>query len=83
MWRIPFIFIAILGPFFFPWPFALALGIVVSIFAPFTILIVGCLLDTVYFGGLGTGTVPYFTILGVIFAAICLFVQQFIKTRII
>jgi hypothetical protein len=83
MWRIPLIILALLGPFFFPWQFALILGILVSFVAPFTILLVGVLLDTLYFGGVSTGSLPYFTIIGIIFAGICLAVQQFVKTRII
>jgi hypothetical protein len=71
--------LASLAPFFFPWPFALAVGVFCSLIVPPAAIITGGLLDVLYYGGSG---LPYFTILGIFIAVIAFFVQQLIKTRI-
>jgi hypothetical protein len=70
---------AILGPFFFPWGYALALAALASCFFPPAFLAVGVLLDILYYTG---HTLPYFTIIGVIGGGIFTFVHQFLKARI-
>jgi hypothetical protein len=74
-----FLALASLAPFFFPWQFALAVGIIASLIVPPAAVITGGLLDILYYDGTGF---PYFTIIGIIVAIIAFFVQQFIKTRI-
>ena len=73
------ILVVLLAPFFFPWPYVLVLAVVVGYFFPPITLVVGALLDTLYFGGKG---IPYFTLLGAAAMLILFFVQQFVKARI-
>jgi hypothetical protein len=42
----------------------------------------GGLLDVLYFNGFIGGSLPYFTIAGFMLALVGVFVQQFLKTRI-
>ncbi len=72
--------LALLAPFFFPWQFALGVGILAAAFFPPIVILTGTFIDVLYFG---TKTFPYFTLLGIIFSLISYFVHQFIKTRII
>jgi hypothetical protein len=77
------VLLAVLAPFFFPWPIAFALGIFSAFFVPPASIINGGLIDMLYFSAQhGLHIFPYFTILGVIVAIIGVFVQQFLKTRI-
>ena len=80
------VFLSLLAPFFFPWPFALGLGVLAALFFPSVVIGTGALLDILYFdgtGGLfGHGGIPYFTIIGCVLAGVAYFVQQFVKTRI-
>jgi hypothetical protein len=83
-YTIPFITIALtvlaaLAPFFFSWPYALALGFFAACFFPPAILIVGAFLDLLYFNGHG---IPHFTLVGLVGSVIFTFVQQFLKARI-
>ncbi len=71
--------LALLGPFFFPWQFALIIACIIAFFIPPVILIVGFLLDVLYFSG---PELPYFTLIGILGAIITYFVHQFVKTRI-
>ena len=77
--RIALCILAVLSPFFFPWPYALVIGFVAALFFPPIALIVGVLIDALYFGGSG---LPLFTLYGIIGAAMAYFVHQFVKTRI-
>ncbi len=81
-----FIVLAFLAPFFFPWPAALALGILASLFFPPAVILTGALIDILYFNGIAGifrhGSFPYFTIIGIVIAFVAYFVQQFVKTRI-
>jgi hypothetical protein len=81
---IPTIFIvllAILAPYIFPWPYTLVLSIVASLFFPPTAIIVGALMDFLYYLP-HAGSVPIFTIFGVLISTMAYFVHQFLKTRI-
>lgn len=71
--------LAMLSPFFFPWPFAVASALIAGFFFPPIALVTGVLLDALYFNGHGF---PQFTIFGIIATLILFFVQQFVKTRI-
>jgi hypothetical protein len=73
--------IALLGPFFFPWPFAVVVGIVAAFFFPPIAIVIGGLIDALYFGGFSAG-IPYFTVCGVLVAIGAAFVHDFLKTRI-
>ncbi len=71
--------IAILSPFFFPLPCVMVFALISGFLFPPIVLILGALLDTLYFGGHG---LPYFTIISIL-ATLALFsVQQFVKARI-
>jgi hypothetical protein len=72
--------LALLAPFFFPWPFALGIGILASIFFPPVVILTGTFIDVLYFS---SKVFPYFTILGFVLSLISYFVHHFIKTRII
>ena len=72
--------LALVAPFFFPWPFALGVGILAAVFFPPIVILTGTLIDVLYFS---TKVIPYFTILGFVLSLISYFVHQFIKTRII
>ncbi|MDR3548506.1 MAG: hypothetical protein P4M11_09630 [Candidatus Pacebacteria bacterium] len=74
-----FLALASLAPFYFPWPYALAIGVISAFVIPPAAIITGGLLDVLYYGGSG---LPYFTIIGLIIAVIAYAVQQFVKTRI-
>jgi hypothetical protein len=75
--------LAVLAPFFFPWPLAFAIGVFASFFIPAIGIVNGGLIDLLYYTSFpGAHAFPYFTILGIIAAIFGAFVQQFIKTRI-
>jgi hypothetical protein len=71
--------LAALAPFLFPLPFTLVLAVVAGYLFPPVLILVGGLLDMLYFGGRG---MPYYTVAGACGAGFMLLVQQFIKTRI-
>jgi hypothetical protein len=77
--QIFFSILGILAPFFFPVPYVIILAVIIAIFVPPIAFLMGGLLDVLYFNGIG---MPYFTIAGFILALLGVFVQQFVKTRI-
>ncbi len=76
--RIGTILLALLAPFFFPYPVTLILSFVGGvIFSPLSI-IVGVSLDLLY----GTSVLPVHTLIGCGIALVTFFVRRFIKARI-
>lgn len=74
-----FLALASLAPFFFPLPFALLSAVIAALVVPPAAILTGALLDLLYYSHSGF---PYFTIVGVIIAAIAFFVREFFKARI-
>jgi hypothetical protein len=77
--RVALCILAIASPFFFPWPYTMVLGLAAALFFPPIALIVGVLVDTLYFNGSG---LPLFTLYGIVGAGGAYVVQQFVKNRI-
>lgn len=80
MMRVVSIIAAVVSPFMFPAPLALATVAVAAFFAPFMALAIGLLYDLLY---LPTGAFPMGTILGAVGTGIALVVRRFVETRII
>ncbi len=70
---------AIVAPLYIPWYLAILLAAFAAGFVPPIAIVVGLIFDLLYYPGNG---LPYFTILGVLGAAIAFFVHRFVKTRI-
>jgi len=73
---------ALLAPFLFPWPFAVALMILAGAYEPLAAVACGLVADALYYAH-GLSSVPYLTLLGVAVAVISVFVRKFVETRII
>lgn len=71
---------AVLSVFLFPWPLTILLTLIAGFFWPPIALAVGILYELFYAPGT---TLPWALIIGVIGTIILLFVQEFVKTRII
>ena len=80
MMRAVSIIAAIVSPFMFPAPLAIAVVAVAAFFAPFMAVAIGLLYDLLY---LPTGAVPMGTIIGIIGTIVALLVRRFVETRII
>ncbi len=82
MMRIVFSVAAFLSPFFFPFPLTLLLSAVAGFFLPAVPLLVGMLVDLLYYVP-ESSLLPLGTVCGVLIAAACVLVRQFVKARII
>lgn len=82
MMRIVFSVAAFLSPFFFPFPLALILSCVAGFFLPAIPLMVGVLVDVLYYVP-EASLLPLGTLSGVALAVGCSVVRQFVKARII
>lgn len=82
MIRVSLIALALLSPFFFPWPVTLVLGFVAATFLPPVALLVGALSDALYYIP-GASVVPLATLVGLCGMGLATVVHQFVKTRII
>jgi hypothetical protein len=71
--------LALLAPFFFPVPVTILFALIAGYFFPPILLVVGGLLDMLYLAGRG---IPVYTMAGACGAGLMLFVQQFVKARI-
>ncbi|HWH06967.1 MAG TPA: hypothetical protein VNU47_00335 [Candidatus Paceibacterota bacterium] len=78
MSKVIVVVLALLAPFLFPWQLTLLLALIASYFVPGVALVVGALMEALY----GTFGIPYALILGVLGFIGALFVQRFVKARI-
>jgi uncharacterized membrane protein YdbT with pleckstrin-like domain len=70
--------LALLAPFFFPLPATIMLAVIAGYFFPPLVLVIGVLLDTLYFIGKG---IPLYSLAGIAGVGIMLYVRQFVKAR--
>ncbi len=80
MIRILFLILALVAPFFFPWPVAALLAFIATFLFPFAGIVLGMLFDLLYFLP-GAAFIPYGTLFGAAATAFVLVVQRFVKTR--
>ena len=78
MIRIVTIILALVSPFIFPWPLTVLITLVAAYFFPGIALVVGALMEALY----GTLGIPYALILGALGFGSAIFVQRFVKARI-
>lgn len=76
-----FIALALLSPFFFPWPIAVALLAIVSIRVPLVALLGGVLIDVLYFVP-SVAVLPLGSVLGALGFVIATLSHDFMKARI-
>ena len=78
MLHVLLVLLALLAPFFVPWPFALVLGLIASYFVPPLAVVLGVLFEVLY----GVGGVPYAALIGAISCGLLYGVRHIVKTRI-
>ena len=71
--------VACLSVVFFPWPLSAMLALGIAVVEPLTPLIVGVLADTLYYVP-QAGSVPLYTILGVLVTLVAYLVRNQLKT---
>lgn len=81
MIRVALVIGAFLSPFLFPYPFTLFLSFLASMTMPWVALLVGLLVDALFFTPQGGG-IPLATILGGVASLGAIIVRRFIKARI-
>lgn len=82
MIRIVFSIVAFLSPFFFPFSLTLLLSFLAGLFLPVIPLIVGILVDLLYYVP-DASLLPLGTLYGALLAVVSYVVRQFVKARII
>ncbi|HQU07956.1 MAG: hypothetical protein B7X04_00775 [Parcubacteria group bacterium 21-54-25] len=73
--------LALLAPFFFPWPYVVVLTGIALIRYPVIAFVVGLELDALY-ASRGTGALPLATLLGALATAVALLAHRFIRAHI-
>lgn len=82
MIRIVLVVLSLFSPFFFPWPLTLLITLAAAFFVPCIALVVGVLIDVLYFVP-GSALAPVASLLGLLGFVFMFFVHRFWKTRII
>jgi hypothetical protein len=77
--RATLVLIAFLSPFLFPWQLTLLIAAGASVILPPTALVVGVLIDALYWS---YGSIPYATLVGLTITVVAYVVEGFIRTRI-
>lgn len=62
----------------FPWPLTASLALAVSLFEPFLPFAIGLLVDTLYYTP-AFGSIPFFTLSGLLATALSFFVRSRLK----
>jgi hypothetical protein len=81
MIRFALVTLALLAPFMFPWQAAALLIFLAATGFPILALLGGVLMDVLYFAP-GAAALPWGTVIGILGFLAALFVQDFMKTRI-
>ncbi|GEM_PF-3150042 len=74
--------LALVSPFFFPWPYTLLLTGLVMVRYPFVALAVGLIFDALYAPSFLHGTLPFATIGGALATTGAVFIRRFILTHV-
>lgn len=78
MIRVVSIALALIAPFFFPWPLTALLTLIASYFFPPLSFLIGALMEFLY----GVGGVPWAFIVGAFGSVFMYFVRKLIQARI-
>ncbi len=82
MIRVVLVFAALLSPFLFPFPVTLLLMFAAATFLPVAALVVGILVDVLYYSP-EASFLPVGVLSGAVLALLGLLVRRFVKARII
>lgn len=81
MVRIAFFILALLSPFFFPWPVAAVFILAASLYLPVLALLGGVLYDILYYAH-GAAGLPLGTVVGALGFVLAWAMHDFVKARI-